>query len=232
MKVNLVYIHELNHVTSKTWKLFMLTTFGIPKHLALSLNHLGLNVYACRTHGLALIFIDRQDIARELCSNDVERELWGNSLQRPVFWYVPGLTSMPWYDTKRLYDGESGQNLVYSHTGMEYVEFCQYIQKCGQTFTSIKLSAIKPGIHIPTNTGPSITTSPMSSSYRIHVGTGNKVIMFDDSWEHEFIHTRYEVCINLASTISSRTETSALTDLHIALIAQLDNYFVLLHVES
>ena len=209
------------------------------------------NLFVVDQFGLALMFIDRQDLARKLWSNAVERGLWGNPLQRPVSRYVPGLTSKPWYDTKdypfialieagyddikselminlqqrhHLFTGET-ENL---HVGGEwtelrlkssgygytkYVEYfpktVQYIQKCGQTFTSIKFSAIKPGTHIRTHTGPSNERLRLhlclvhTGGAKIRVGTDwhtweeGKVIMFDDSWEHEVIHTGQEMRIVL-----------------------------------
>ena len=204
------------------------------------------NLFIVDQFGLALMFVGKEELARKLWSNAVARGLWGNPLQRPVSRYVPGLTSMPWYNTKsysfisrleagykdikaelmfnlqerrHLFTGET-ENL---HVGGEWTElrlkssgygFTQYtqyfpktmqhIQKCGQTFTSIKFSAIQPGTHIRTHTGPSNERLRLhlcllhTGGAKIRVGQDwhtwkeGKVIMFDDSWEHEVIHTGLE----------------------------------------
>lgn len=77
----------------------------------------------------------------------------------------------------------------------------RHIRECGEEFTSIKLSAIQPGTHIRTHTGPS------NERLRVHLAlihTGGarirvavdwhtweegRAIVFDDSWEHEVLHT-------------------------------------------
>ena len=76
----------------------------------------------------------------------------------------------------------------------------QIIRECGQDFTSIKFSAIQPGTHIRTHTGPSNErlrvhlTLLHSGGARIRVGRDwhtwveGRAIVFDDSWEHEVIH--------------------------------------------
>ena len=209
------------------------------------------NLFVVDQFGLALIFIDKEELARKLWSNAVARGLWGNPLQRPVSRYVAGLTSKPWYDTedypfiafieagykdirselminlqerRHLFTGET-ENL---HVGGEWTELrlkssgygytkyvgyfpktMQHIQKCGQTFTSIKFSAIQPGTHIRTHTGPSNERLRLhlclvhTGGAKIRVGTDwhtweeGKVIMFDDSWEHEVIHTGQEMRIVL-----------------------------------
>ena len=209
------------------------------------------NLFVVDQFGLALMFADKEELARKLWSNAVARGLWGNPLQRPVSRYVPGLTSKPWYDTKdypfialieagykdikseltfnlqerpHIFTGET-ENL---HIGGEWTElrlkssgygftmYTQYfpqtmqrIQKCGQSFTSIKFSAIQPGTHIRTHTGPSNERLRLhlclihTGGAKIRVGTDwhtwteGKVIMFDDSWEHEVIHTGQETRIVL-----------------------------------
>ena len=77
----------------------------------------------------------------------------------------------------------------------------RHIENCGQDFTSIKFSAIQPGTHIRTHTGPTNErlrvhlTLIHNGGARIRVGTEwhtwkeGKAIIFDDSWEHEVIHT-------------------------------------------
>ena len=209
------------------------------------------NLFVVDQFGLALMFVDKEELARKLWSNAVARGLWGNPLQRPVSRYVPGLTSKPWYDTKdypfialieggykdikselifnlqerpHLFTGET-ENL---HIGGEWTELrlkssgygftkytqyfpktMQHIQKCGPSFTSIKFSAIQPGTHIRTHTGPSNERLRLhlclihTGGAKIRVGTEwhtwteGKVIMFDDSWEHEVIHTGQETRIVL-----------------------------------
>lgn len=209
------------------------------------------NLFVVDQFGLALMFADKEELARKLWSNAVARGLWGNPLQRPVSRYVPGLTSKPWYETKdypfialieaghkdikselifnlqkrpHIFTGET-ENL---HIGGEWTELrlkssgygftkytqyfpktMQHIQKCGQSFTSIKFSAIQPGTHIRTHTGPSNERLRLhlclihTGGAKIRVGTDwhtwteGKVIMFDDSWEHEVIHTGQETRIVL-----------------------------------
>lgn len=87
----------------------------------------------------------------------------------------------------------------------KYSEFfpktLQHIRNCGEDFTSIKFSAIQPGTHIRTHTGPTNErlrihlTLLHTGGARIRVGedwhtwTEGEAIIFDDSWEHEVIHT-------------------------------------------
>lgn len=77
----------------------------------------------------------------------------------------------------------------------------KHIRECGQDFTSIKFSAIQPGTHIRMHTGPSNERLRIhlclihTGGARIRVGNDwhtweeGKAIIFDDSWEHEVIHT-------------------------------------------
>lgn len=209
------------------------------------------NLFVVDQFGLALMFADKEELARKLWSNAVARGLWGNPLQRPVSRYVPGLTSKPWYDTKdypfialieagykdikseltfnlqerpqlfteeteNLHIGGEWTELRLKSSGYGFTKYTQYfpktmqhIQKCGQTFTSIKFSAIQPGTHIRTHTGPSNERLRLhlclihTGGAKIRVGTDwhtwteGKVIMFDDSWEHEVIHTGQETRIVL-----------------------------------
>lgn len=48
--------------------------------------------------GVTLIAVGREDLARALFSDAVRRGVWENVMQRPMSYYVPGLTSQPWYD--------------------------------------------------------------------------------------------------------------------------------------
>lgn len=89
----------------------------------------------------------------------------------------------------------------------------KYIRECGQDFTSIKFSAIQPGTHIRTHTGPSNErlrlhlTLVHDGGATIRVGKDwhnwieGKVIMFDDSWEHEVIHAGHEIRVVLIMDI-------------------------------
>ncbi len=213
------------------------------------------NLFIVDQFGLALIFIDREALARKLFANAVSRGLWGHPLQRPVSRYVPGLTSLPWHDKRnypfiaRLEEGsadireefqynlrerkhiftEEQENL---HVGGDWTElrlkssgygFTKYteyfpmtmkhIRECGQEFTSIKFSAIQPGTHIRTHTGPSNErlrihlTLLHTGGARIRVGTEwhtweeGKAIMFDDSFEHEVIHNGKDIRVVLIMDI-------------------------------
>jgi hypothetical protein len=119
-------------------------------------------------------------------------------------------------DKKHLFT-EEGENL---HVGGDWTELrikssglgftdksnffpktMEHILNCGQQFTSIKFSAIQPGTHIRTHTGPTNErlrihlTLIHQGGARIRVGTEwhtwieGQAIIFDDSWEHEVIHT-------------------------------------------
>lgn len=77
----------------------------------------------------------------------------------------------------------------------------EHIRKCGEEFTSIKFSAIQPGTHIRTHTGPTnerlrvhLTLihkggARIRVSREWHTWVEGEAIIFDDSWEHEVIHT-------------------------------------------
>ena len=213
------------------------------------------NLFIVDQLGLALLFLEREKLARRLWANAVARGLWGHPLQRPVSRYVPGLTSKPWHnklDYPFIAKLEAGQpdirrELLYNlehrrelfteeqenlHVGGDWTElrlrssgygFTQYteffpdtmrhIRECGQDFTSIKFSAIQPGTHIRTHTGPSNErlrvhlTLLHSGGAKIRVGTDwhtwteGQAIIFDDSWEHEVIHTGSEVRVVLIMDI-------------------------------
>ena len=201
------------------------------------------NLFIVDQFGLALMYIDQEELARKLFDHAVARGLWGNPMQRPVSKYVPGLTSKPWHNKhdypfiatleagykdirdelrtnlrlRRHIFTEEGENL---HVGgdwselrlkssgggfTKYTEYfpktVQHIQNCNEDFTSIKFSAIQPGTHIRTHTGPTNErlrihlTLLHTGGARIRVGrdwhtwTEGEAIIFDDSWEHEVIHT-------------------------------------------
>lgn len=61
--------------------------------------------------GVTLLAVGREDLARALFSDAVNRGIWQNAMQRPVSYHIPGLRSQPWYDqqdfefTKILGDG-------------------------------------------------------------------------------------------------------------------------------
>ena len=50
--------------------------------------------------GVTLLAAGREDLARALFADAVRRGVWEHVMQRPVSYYVPGLTSKPWYDAK------------------------------------------------------------------------------------------------------------------------------------
>lgn len=201
------------------------------------------NLFIVDQLGLALMYADREDLARKLFQHAVARNLWGNPLQRPVSKYVPGLTSKPWHDKKdypfiakleagaadiraellsnlkerkhlfteeqeNLHVGGDWSELRLKSSGGGFTSYSQYfpktlehIRKSGEEYTSIKFSAIQPGTHIRTHTGPTNErlrvhlTLLHKGGARIRVGENwhtwveGKAIIFDDSWEHEVIHT-------------------------------------------
>lgn len=123
-------------------------------------------------------------------------------------------------ETENLHVGGEWTELRLKSSGYGFTQYTQYfpktmkhIQKCGQEFTSIKFSAIQPGTHIRTHTGPSNErlrlhlTLIHSGGARIRVGNEwhtwveGKIIMFDDSWEHEVIHTGTDIRVVLIMDI-------------------------------
>lgn len=201
------------------------------------------NLFIVDQFGLALMFVDMEELARKLFANAVARGLWGHPLQRPVSRYVPGLTSKPWHDKndypfiakleagysdikeelqynlrerrhlfteeqENLHVGGDWTELRLKSSGHGFTKYTEYFPKTmkhirdsGQEFTSIKFSAIQPGTHIRTHTGPTNErlrvhlTLMHTGGARIRVGTEphtweeGKAIIFDDSWEHEVVHT-------------------------------------------
>ena len=57
------------------------------------------NTLIVNQFGLALMYMGRNDLARQLFENAVARGLWTHPLQRPELIFFPGLTSKPWHDT-------------------------------------------------------------------------------------------------------------------------------------
>lgn len=131
-----------------------------------------------------------QDIREELLSNLRER--------RHLFTE----------EAENLHVGGDWTELRLKSSGLGFLKHSQYfpktmkhIEESGQEFTSIKFSAIQPGTHIRTHTGPTNErlrvhlTLIHNGGARIRVGTEwhtweeGKAIIFDDSWEHEVIHT-------------------------------------------
>ena len=111
-------------------------------------------------------------------------------------------------ETENLHVGGEWTELRIKSSGLGWTKYTEYfsdtmkvIADCSQEFVSIKFSAIQPGTHIRTHTGPSNErlrlhlTLVHSGGARIRVGTEwrtwqeGKAIIFDDSWEHEVIHT-------------------------------------------
>ena len=123
-------------------------------------------------------------------------------------------------ETENLHVGGAWTELRLKSSGHGFTEHTEYFEKtmkhireCGQDFTSIKFSAIQPGTHIRTHTGPSNErlrlhlTLVHDGGARIRVGRDwhtweeGKVIMFDDSWEHEVIHTGHNIRVVLIMDI-------------------------------
>ena len=123
-------------------------------------------------------------------------------------------------EIENLHVGGEWTELRLKSSGYGFTEYTKYFEKtmkhirqCGQEFTSIKFSAIKPGTHIRTHTGPSNErlrlhlTLIHSGGAKIRVGKDwhtweeGKMIMFDDSWEHEVIHSGLEIRVVLIMDI-------------------------------
>ena len=123
-------------------------------------------------------------------------------------------------ETENLHVGGEWTELRIKSSGLGWTKYTEYfpdtmkvIADCGQEFVSIKFSSIKPGTHIRTHTGPSNErlrlhlTLIHSGGARIRVGTEwrtwqeGKAILFDDSWEHEVIHTGEDVRVVLIMDI-------------------------------
>jgi len=123
-------------------------------------------------------------------------------------------------ETENLHVGGQWTELRLKSSGYGFTEYTKYFEKtmtyirnCGQEFTSIKFSAIQPGTHIRTHTGPSNErlrlhlTLMHEGGARIRVGKEwhtwkeGKMIMFDDSWEHEVLHTGQSIRVVLIMDI-------------------------------
>lgn len=130
---------------------------------------------------------------------DIKAELQHNLKVHPEIFTEEG---------ENLHVGGDWTELRLKSSGYGFTKYTKHFEKtmshirgCGQEFTSIKFSAIQPGTHIRTHTGPSNErlrlhlTLMHSGGARIRVGKDwhtwkeGKVIMFDDSWEHEVIHS-------------------------------------------
>lgn len=111
-------------------------------------------------------------------------------------------------EAENLHVGGDWSELRLKSSGLGFLKTTEFfpktmshIQSSGQDYTSIKFSAIQPGTHIRTHTGPTNErlrihlTLIHTGGARIRVGTEwhtweeSKAIIFDDSWEHEVIHT-------------------------------------------
>ena len=123
-------------------------------------------------------------------------------------------------ETENLHVGGQWTELRLKSSGYGFSDYTMYFEKtmkhikdCGQDFTSIKISAIQPGTHIRTHTGPSNErlrlhlTLIHEGGARIRVGKEwhtweeGKMIMFDDSWEHEVLHTGHSIRVVLIMDI-------------------------------
>ena len=81
----------------------------------------------------------------------------------------------------------------------------KHLQECGQEFMNVKFSAVQPGTYIRPHTGPTNErlrihlTLLHTGGARIRVGhewrswEEGKAIIFDDSWEHEVMHTGKDI---------------------------------------
>lgn len=196
--------------------------------------------------GVTLLATGRENLARALFIDAVRRGIWENVLQRPVNYYVPGLTSKPWYNahdfsfTEIIEKGYedirkellpvtegNGNDLFYieaenrnsfniegswktliirerySYTQLAKTYFpktISWLEKCNEDFLLVKFSALDPGTHILSHTGPSNErlrghfTIVHSGGAMLRVGDEwrtweeGKVFVFDSSWEHEVIH--------------------------------------------
>jgi aspartate beta-hydroxylase len=123
-------------------------------------------------------------------------------------------------ETENLHIGGEWTELRLKSSGYGFTEHTKFfgetmkhIRGCGQDFVSIKFSAIRPGTHIRTHTGPSNErlrlhlTLVHDGGAKIRVGSDwhtwveGKMIMFDDSWEHEVIHTGLTIRVVLIMDI-------------------------------
>lgn len=194
--------------------------------------------------GVALIAVGREDLARALFADAVRRGIWENEMQRPLNYYVPGLTSKPWYDAnefpftavirqgyedirKELIANIEGGDLFYveaenrnsysfdgswktlivkeRHTYTDlakrrFPKTIEWLEKCKEDFLLVKFSALDPGTHIHSHSGPS--NERLRSHFTlIHSGGAKlrvndewrswkegEVVVFDSSWEHEVVH--------------------------------------------
>lgn len=119
-------------------------------------------------------------------------------------------------ETENLHVGGEWTEMRLKSSGYGFTENSKFFGKtmkhihgCGEEFVSIKFSAIRPGTHIRTHTGPSNErlrlhlTLIHDGGARIRVGKDwhtweeGKVIMFDDSWEHEVVHTGLSIRVVL-----------------------------------
>lgn len=142
---------------------------------------------------------------------DIRNELIYNMEERPRIFTE---------ETENLHVGGDWTELRLKSSGYGFTKHTQYFEKtmthirqCGQDFTSIKFSAIQPGTHIRTHTGPSNErlrlhlTLLHSGGAKIRVGEDwhtweeGKMIMFDDSWEHEVIHSGTKIRVVLIMDI-------------------------------
>lgn len=123
-------------------------------------------------------------------------------------------------EMENLHVGGEWTELRIKSSGYGYTEYSKYfqntmrhIENCKQDFISIKFSAIQPGTHIRTHTGPTNEKLRLHLSLlhdggaKIRVGRNwhtwkeGKAIMFDDSWEHEVLHTGQTIRVVLIMDI-------------------------------
>ena len=115
-------------------------------------------------------------------------------------------------EQENLHVGGDWSELRLKSSGYGYTKLVEHfpktldhIKNCGEEFTSIKFSAIQPGTHIRTHTGPTNErlrihlTLIHQGGARIrvaedwHTWIEGEAIIFDDSYEHEVIHGGAEI---------------------------------------
>ena len=131
--------------------------------------------------------------------SDIKEELLRNLRERSYLFTEEGENLHVGGDWTELRLKSSGYG--FTKQSEHFPKTMSHIQGTGQEFTSIKFSAIQPGTHIRTHTGPTNErlrihlTLVHNGGARIRVGKNwhtweeGKAIIFDDSWEHEVIHT-------------------------------------------
>ncbi len=143
-----------------------------------------------------------------------------SEIREELLWNLRERREMFTEEQENLHVGGEWTELRLKSSGYGFTKYTEYfpktmkqIRECGQEFTSIKFSAIQPGTHIRTHTGPSNErlrvhlTLFHTGGARIRVGTDwhtweeGKAIIFDDSWEHEVVHNGKDMRVVLIMDI-------------------------------